>query len=55
MRYSQRQGRFLLTVTLFALAGKKHGYLIHCTAETSAVERFRKQCDQVVGSFKVIE
>ena len=53
--YTQRQGIFQLTVKLYALPGKKHAYLIYCTSETSAWDRFRPKCEQAVNSFKVIE
>ena len=55
LRYTQTQDEFKLTVVLYAVAGKKHAYLIHCTSETAAWESFRQRCEEVVNSFKVIE
>ena len=53
--YTQRQGIFRLTVKLFALPGKKHAYLIYCTSETAAWDRFQPKCEQVVNSFRITE
>jgi hypothetical protein len=55
LTYTQRQGQFRLSVTLYALAGGDRAYLIHCTSETSVVSRFRGKFDKIVSSFKVLE
>jgi len=55
LEYTQRQGQFRLSVTLYALAGGDRAYLIHCTSETSAMSRFNDKFDKIVSSFKVLE
>lgn len=55
LQYTQTQDELKLTVILYAAAGKKHAYLLHCTSETGAWEQFRPRCQEVVNSFKVIE
>ena len=55
LHYSQRQGIFRLAVTLYALPGKKHAYLIYCTSEASGWDRFRPKCEQTVNSFRITE
>jgi hypothetical protein len=54
IKYIHRQGIYELVVKLYAVPGKKFGYLIFCTADKSSVEKYDQDFNKSAESFRVV-
>ena len=55
LTYTQLQGKDRLKTTMYAAAGKEKAWLIHCTAEISAYDKYRDTFETTVQSFRILE